>query len=77
MENVWREFAKKLADKHNIRIARVDCTVNERVCKGQGVQAYPTLYLYKDGSKMSEHLDSRDIESLTNFIKIYIGHDEL
>jgi thioredoxin domain-containing protein 5 len=77
MEGTWNEFAKNLVDKKNVRIARVDCTQNERVCKAQGVQAYPTLYLYKDGSKMSEYLDSRDMESLINFIKIYIGHDEL
>jgi thioredoxin domain-containing protein 5 len=77
MEGAWKELAKSLADKKNIRIARVDCTQNESLCKGQDIQGYPSLFIYKDGSKMSEFLDSRETEKLTNFIKLFLPHDEL
>jgi thioredoxin-like negative regulator of GroEL len=76
MEGTWIEFAKRMSEKNNVKIARVDCTQNERVCASQNVLAYPTLVLYKDGSKLSDYLDPRDLESLEDFINRHT-HDEL
>ncbi len=77
MEGTWNELAKILINNKNVKIAKVDCTKHENVCKSQGVEAYPTLFLYKDGIKMSAFQDTRDLTSFKKFLKIYLPHDEL
>ena len=41
------------------------------------VNGFPTLILFRDGKKVTEHSGGRDIETLTNFINVNIPHDEL
>lgn len=41
------------------------------------VEGYPTLFLYRNGIKISEYNGSRILEDLMEFVKRHISHDEL
>lgn len=59
---------------------KVDCTleVNKQLCKDQEVDGFPTIYLYKNGLKVSEYTGNRSLEDLVEFVtKHSDGHDEL
>lgn len=43
------QAAKILKDEHNITLAQIDCTEDQELCMGQGVQGYPTLKVFKNG----------------------------
>ena len=62
----------KLAEENTdprVHIAKVDCTVEGELCKQHDVKGYPTLQLFKDGSKSGiKHTSGRDIASLQSFI---------
>lgn len=61
-------------DDGNVRIAKVDCTVDSKVCSDQGVTGYPTLKFFKvgepDGVKFK---GTRDLPTLTSFINDQLG----
>lgn len=53
----------------NIRIAKVDCTSDSKVCSEQDITGYPTLKFYKTGSSEGVPFrGTRDLPSLTMFI---------
>lgn len=41
------------------------------------VDGFPTLFLYKDGSKVSEYNGDRSLNDMVNFISRNLEHDEL
>lgn len=56
-------------DDTNIRIAKVDCTTDTKVCSDQDVTGYPTLKFFKVGEKEGvKFKGTRDLPTLTNFI---------
>uniref|UniRef100_A0A8D8V2H5 Thioredoxin domain-containing protein 5 n=2 Tax=Cacopsylla melanoneura TaxID=428564 RepID=A0A8D8V2H5_9HEMI len=78
----WEELGSKLLDNnHGIVIGKVDCTqkLSESLCNQEGVDGFPSLYVYKNGVRISEYNGSRDLEELYQFIikhKVE-SHDEL
>ncbi|XP_054266646.1 thioredoxin domain-containing protein 5 homolog [Macrosteles quadrilineatus] len=76
----WEELAKTLSSEGKVKIAHVDCTLEENkdLCNDQEVEGYPTLFLYKNGVKVSEYNGSRVLEDLIEFVKRHSSsHDEL
>jgi len=76
----WEELAKTLSSEGKVKIAHVDCTLeeNKELCNDQEVEGYPTLFLYKNGVKVSEYNGSRVLEDLIEFVKRHSSsHDEL
>lgn len=75
----WEELAKKFLTTDRIKIARVDCTQeeNKQLCNDEEVDGYPTLFLYRNGEKISEHNGSRSVEDLLDFLTKHTQHDEL
>lgn len=43
----------------------------------QQIEGFPTLYLFHNGQKMSEHKGERDLETLRKFVLDQVPHDEL
>ena len=43
----------------------------------QQIEGFPTLYLFHNGQKMSEHKGERDLETLRKFVVDQVPHDEL
>jgi len=72
----WDELAAKVEDKSNIKIAKVDCTVEKDVCKQYEVRGYPTLILFNNGKKADTYNKARDLNSLHAFVTER-SHDEL
>ncbi|XP_026473312.1 thioredoxin domain-containing protein 5 homolog [Ctenocephalides felis] len=75
----WDDLAKKVVGSTNINVAKVDCTLedNKELCSLQAVDGFPTLYLYKDGQKLSEYNGSRSLDDLYEFLMSHVVHDEL
>lgn len=76
----WEELGKKFFSNNNVKIVKVDCTldVSKQLCNEQGVDGFPTLYLYKDGHKISEYNGSRNLDDLYKFVMDRLNaHDEL
>jgi thioredoxin domain-containing protein 5 len=73
----WDELAGKYADNENVKIAKVDCTVERTLCSTHSIRGFPTLILFQNGAKVKDHSGGRDLESLSNFINSNIAHDEL
>jgi thioredoxin domain-containing protein 5 len=62
----WEDLAKKYT---KATIAKVDCTVETALCQAQGIRGYPTLVLYKKGSKAQEkYQGARDLPALTSWL---------
>ncbi|KAL0274509.1 UNVERIFIED_CONTAM: hypothetical protein PYX00_002608 [Menopon gallinae] len=75
----WNELSKKILGISNVRLVKVDCTLenSKELCNEQEVEGFPTLFLYKNGKKISEYIGSRNLEDLYDFISKYFPHDEL
>ncbi|KAK6629815.1 hypothetical protein RUM43_003635 [Polyplax serrata] len=76
---IWNELNKKIEGIPNVRLVKVDCTVDnsKELCNEQEVEGFPTLYLYKNGDKISEYNGSRNLEDLYEFLLMHFPHDEL
>jgi len=79
MASTWDELAGKFAGKAGAKIAKVDCTLeeNKELCNEQGVDGFPTVFLYKDGEKVEEYNGSRSLDDLFEFVSKHAQiHDE-
>lgn len=70
MAPTWDQLAAKFVGTE-VKIAKVDCTVadNKELCSQQDVNGFPTLFIYKDGQKVSEYDGSRSLEDLHEFVQ--------
>ncbi|KAL0113883.1 hypothetical protein PUN28_011311 [Cardiocondyla obscurior] len=76
----WEELGKKFFGNEFVNIVKVDCTldVSKQLCNEQEVDGFPTLYLYRNGRKVSEYNGSRNLEDLYDFVMNHLkSHDEL
>lgn len=66
----WEQLAEMLNEgDSNIRIGKVDCTVENRICSDQDITGYPTLKFFKKGQTEGvKFRGTRDLPSLTTFI---------
>lgn len=76
----WEDLAKKFVDNPQVHIVKVDCTleVNKQLCNDEEVDGFPSVFLYKNGKKISEYNGNRSLEDLKEFIESHIhSRDEL
>ncbi|XP_003700431.1 thioredoxin domain-containing protein pretaporter [Megachile rotundata] len=77
---IWEDLAKKFQDNEEVKIIKVDCTLDasKELCNEQEVDGFPTLYLYRDGLKVAEYNGARNLDDLYDFVEGYLQpHDEL
>lgn len=81
MAQTWDELATKFIGITDVKIAKVDCTLAEskEVCSDQDVNGFPTLYIYKNGEKISEYSGNRSLDDLFEFVNRQVdsSRDEL
>nr|CAG8619326.1 2829_t:CDS:2 [Entrophospora candida] len=68
----WCGHCKALAatalKSDGIKLAKVDCTVENDLCSEKGVKGYPTLKLFKDGEE-TDYSGGRTSDSIISFMK--------
>jgi thioredoxin domain-containing protein 5 len=80
LASTWDELNKKFIANNNVNILKVDCTLeaSKQLCDEQEVEGFPTLYLYRDGRKITEYDGSRNLDDLYEYVMTqYQMHDEL
>ncbi|CAK8683256.1 thioredoxin domain-containing protein 5-like [Clavelina lepadiformis] len=67
---IWEELANEDFSlvKLGVKIAKVDCTENNALCKKYEVKGYPTLLLFKDGNVIEKYSGSRTKDDLKQFV---------
>lgn len=79
MAPTWDELAAKFAGNSVAKVAKVDCQLEENkdLCNDQGVDGFPTIFLYKNGDKIEEYSGSRSLEDLHTYVSKHAQiHDE-
>lgn len=80
MAPTWDDLAGKFAGSSVAKVAKVDCTLddNKDLCNEQGVDGFPTIFIYKNGEKLEEYNGSRSLDDLYEFVSKHAQtHDEL
>lgn len=80
MAPTWDDLAGKFAGSSVAKVAKVDCTLddNKDLCNEQGVDGFPTIFIYKNGEKLEEYNGSRSLDDLFEFVSKHSQtHDEL
>ncbi|KAH9395066.1 Thioredoxin domain-containing protein 5 [Tyrophagus putrescentiae] len=81
MVDDWHRLQKKIAQNRQLRsavkLARVDCSENERLCNAEQIDGYPTLILYRKGGKrLGEYEGGRKTDSFLAYLKHHLFHIE-
>lgn len=67
----WDKLQKNHAADKGVDVKKVDCEKNPEKAKDNGVQAFPTIVLFKDGKKIAVFDDERTETSIENFVNSY------
>lgn len=74
----WDELSVKYAGSASVKVAKVDCTKSQSVCSAEGVDGYPTVFLYMDGKRVVEYDGDRTLDNLVRFVNEHaLNRDEL
>lgn len=74
MFDAWENLGDFYFEDDRILIAEIDCEpeLNKEVCKGLGVDAYPSLIMYRNGVREEKYDGERTNDDLIMFVDEYI-----
>lgn len=78
MQPTWQQLALKFVGDEKVKIGKVDCTLTENrdLCSEQDVQGFPTIFIYKNGEKITEYNGNRSLEDMFDFVKSHLTVDK-
>jgi len=53
----------------DINIAKVECTKDMDFCTSQGIDGFPTIYVYENGKKHEEYLGNHEVNEMFTFVQ--------
>ena len=65
----WEKLQKKIQGKPGVRVAKVDCTKNEKFCDQYGIEGYPTLLYYRNGRPFDEYEDDYSLKKMLKYLE--------
>jgi len=79
----WCTYTQKLTPKwlglqtriraenlsRDINIAKVECTKYMDFCKGEGIDGFPTVYVYENGKKYEEYTGNHEINEMFTYVQ--------
>jgi len=79
----WCKYTQKLTPKwlglqtriraenlaRDINIAKVECTKDMDFCSSQGVDGFPTIYVYENGKKYEEYLGNHEVNEMFTYVQ--------
>ncbi|XP_046913553.2 thioredoxin domain-containing protein 5 [Dermatophagoides farinae] len=69
MKSEWDKFSINVPN--SLKVAKVDCSIQEKLCTLEKIDSYPTLMLYHDGHKLPEYDDKlRTADSFLQYFNI-------
>lgn len=63
----YEEAATKLKEK-NIHLAKIDCTVETKLCEDQDVRGYPTLKVFRGADNSTPYSGQRKADAIVSFM---------
>ncbi|KZZ89473.1 protein disulfide isomerase [Moelleriella libera RCEF 2490] len=63
----YEEAATTLKEK-NIKLVKVDCTVEEELCKQHDVEGYPTLKVFRGADNVSPYSQQRKADAIVSYM---------
>lgn len=78
MQPTWQQLALKFVGDEKVKIGKVDCTLTENrdLCSEQDVQGFPTIFIYKNGEKITEYNGNRSLEDMFDFVRSHLTVDK-
>lgn len=68
---VWSKFAKFLpAERPNVKIAKVDCVKEAKLCQATKISGYPSFIMFKGVNPLEQdYSGQRTVEAFTEYVK--------
>ena len=78
MEGTWSDLAKETKNLGveivDLKCDSVENEENEEICKTQGIEAYPTIKLHKQGGETVEYNGDRSLDSFKEFLTTQLSN---
>lgn len=68
LETGFAEAADALSSNNRVKVAAIDCTMNESVCGQYEVQGYPTLKYFYAGKEVQDYQEPRTKDAVVQFL---------
>jgi len=79
----WCKYTQKLTPKwlglqtrvraenlsKDINVAKVECTKDMDFCTSQGIDGFPTVYVYENGKKYEEYLGNHEVNEMFTYVQ--------
>ena len=70
---IWNELAHKYRYNPRVTIAKVDCTSDPQLCQKLQIRAYPTLVMFKKGTKVDNYNNHRRVSFMEEFVERHLS----
>lgn len=78
LEPVWEAFAEEVEKEElQVKVVKVDCTVNSKLCAANQIRAFPSLKLFKGKEhQLPDYSSDRSVAAFLEFTKKRLSMDE-